>query len=74
MLDEPALACIPRITTPFGHFETLRDLVIRFIVVEHDEDTILNADHIVDIGPRAGSRRTVVAQGRVEDIWDVENP
>jgi len=47
----------------------LRDLGNTLIVVEHDEDTIRSADHIVDIGPRAGvNGGEVVAQGSLEDI------
>lgn len=39
------------------------------IVVEHDEDTIRNADYIVDIGPKAGvNGGNIIAQGCVEDI------
>ena len=39
------------------------------VVVEHDEDTIRRADHIIDIGPGAGKRGgTVVAQGGVADL------
>jgi len=39
------------------------------LVVEHDEDTMYSADHIIDIGPLAGVRGgNVVAQGTVEDI------
>jgi excinuclease ABC subunit A len=43
------------------------------VVVEHDEDTIRRADHIIDIGPSAGKRGgRVVAQGSVQDISAVE--
>ena len=39
------------------------------VVVEHDEDTIRAADHIIDIGPSAGKRGgTLVAQGTVQDV------
>lgn len=74
VLDEPSIGLHPRdnqrlLTT----LKRLRDLGNTVIVVEHDEETILNADHIVDIGPRAGVHGGhVVAQGRVEDIWNVE--
>jgi len=41
------------------------------VVVEHDEDTIRRADHIIDIGPGAGQRGgTVVAQGTVQQVMD----
>ena len=47
----------------------LRDLGNTLIVVEHDEETIKCADHIVDIGPYAGVLGgEVVAQGTLEDI------
>ena len=47
----------------------LRNLGNTLIVVEHDEDTIRNADHIVDIGPKAGRfGGHVIAQGSLEDI------
>jgi excinuclease ABC subunit A len=74
VLDEPSIGLHPRDNHRLlGTLKRLRDLGNTVIVVEHDEDTILNADHIVDIGPRAGVHGgQVVAQGRVEDIWDVE--
>jgi excinuclease ABC subunit A len=47
----------------------LRDLGNTVIVVEHDEDTIRNADYIIDIGPRAGVHGgEVVAAGSLEEI------
>ncbi len=47
----------------------LRNLGNTLIVVEHDEDTIRNADYIVDIGPKAGRHGgNIVAQGSLEDI------
>ena len=47
----------------------LRNLGNTLIVVEHDEDTIRNADYIVDIGPKAGAAGgKIIAQGSVEDI------
>lgn len=75
VLDEPSIGLHPRDNHRLlGTLKRLRDLGNTVIVVEHDEDTILNADHIVDIGPRAGVHGgQVVAQGRVEDIWDVED-
>ena len=52
----------------------LRDLGNTVIVVEHDEDTMLSADHIVDIGPGAGIHGgEVVAAGTPEDIMKNEN-
>ncbi|MDD3237877.1 MAG: excinuclease ABC subunit UvrA [Candidatus Gastranaerophilales bacterium] len=47
----------------------LRNLGNTLIVVEHDEDTIRSADHIVDIGPKAGvNGGKIIAQGSLEDI------
>ena len=47
----------------------LRDLGNTVIVVEHDTETMENADHIVDLGPEAGNKGgTVVAQGTYQDI------
>lgn len=52
----------------------LRDLGNTLIVVEHDEDTIRTADHIVDIGPRAGENGgELVAEGTVSDIINCPN-
>ena len=49
----------------------LRNLGNTLIVVEHDEDTIRNADHIVDIGTHAGIKGgKVIAQGSLEDIMN----
>ena len=53
--------------------KNLRDMGNTLIVVEHDEDTMLAADHIVDIGPGAGSHGgEVVAQGTAEEIMQVK--
>ena len=52
----------------------LRNLGNTLIVVEHDEDTMRNADYIVDIGPKAGCKGgRIVAQGSMEDIMSVED-
>src|SRR5690606_32045074 len=52
-----------------GTLTRLRDLGNTVIVVEHDEDAIRLADHIVDIGPAAGVHGgEVVAEGQLEDI------
>ena len=53
--------------------KSLRDLGNTLIVVEHDEDTIRNADYIVDIGPKAGVHGgEVVAEGNLQDILNSE--
>ena len=70
VLDEPSIGLHQRdndmlIKTLFK----LRNLGNTLIVVEHDEDTIRNADYIVDIGPKAGaSGGKIIAQGSVDDI------
>jgi excinuclease ABC subunit A len=49
----------------------LRDLGNTVIVVEHDEDAIMSADHVVDIGPMAGVHGgKIIAQGSPQDIMD----
>jgi excinuclease ABC subunit A len=51
----------------------LRDLGNTLIVVEHDEETMLSADHIVDIGPGAGIHGgEIVAQGTPQEVMDCE--
>ena len=70
ILDEPSIGLHQRdndkLLTTLKH---LRDLGNSVIVVEHDEDTMFEADHIVDIGPGAGSHGgEVVAQGDVKAI------
>ena len=51
----------------------LRDLGNTVIVVEHDTETIENADHIIDLGPKAGNDGgQVVAQGNYNDILNCE--
>jgi len=70
VLDEPSIGLHPRDNDRLlATLERLRDLGNTVIVVEHDEDTIQHADHIVDIGPRAGIHGgEVVAQGSLGDI------
>lgn len=75
VLDEPSIGLHQRdndmlIKTLFK----LRNLGNTLIVVEHDEDTIRNADYIVDIGPKAGaSGGKIIAQGSVDDIISAKN-
>jgi len=70
ILDEPSIGLHQRDNDRL--LKTLRhltDIGNTVIVVEHDEDTMFEADHIVDIGPGAGVHGGhVVAQGTVEDI------
>jgi len=70
ILDEPSIGLHQRDNEKLlGTLMHLRDLGNTVIVVEHDEDTMRAADHIVDIGPGAGAHGGyVVAQGTVDDI------
>ena len=70
ILDEPSIGLHQRDNEKLlATLRRLRDLGNTVIVVEHDTDTMLAADHIVDIGPGAGVHGgEVVASGPVEDI------
>jgi excinuclease ABC subunit A len=70
ILDEPSIGLHQRDNERLlGTLRGLRDLGNTVIVVEHDEDTIQAADHVIDLGPRAGRfGGEVVAEGTVEDI------
>lgn len=70
ILDEPSIGLHQRDNDKLlGTLKHLRDLGNSVIVVEHDEDTMFEADHIVDIGPGAGSHGgEVVAQGDAKAI------
>lgn len=70
ILDEPSIGLHQRDNDKLlATLKHLRDLGNSLIVVEHDEDTMLAADHIVDIGPGAGSHGgQVVAQGTAKEI------
>jgi excinuclease ABC subunit A len=72
ILDEPSIGLHQRdngrLLSTLTH---LRDLGNTVIVVEHDEDAIRSADHIIDIGPGAGVHGGhVIAQGSLKDILD----
>jgi excinuclease ABC subunit A len=75
VLDEPSIGLHQRDNARLlGTLRRLRDLGNSVIVVEHDEETIRAADHIVDLGPGAGPRGgEIIAQGKLEDILDAEN-
>ena len=75
ILDEPSIGLHQRDNDKLlGALKNLRDLGNTLIVVEHDEDTMLAADYIVDIGPRAGAHGgEVVAEGTAEEIMKNEN-
>ena len=72
ILDEPSIGLHQRDNDKLiATLKHLRDLGNTLIVVEHDEDTMLAADHIVDIGPGAGEHGgEVIAQGTAQEIMD----
>jgi len=74
ILDEPSIGLHQRDNDKLlATLKNLRDLGNTLIVVEHDEDTIRAADHIVDIGPGAGEHGgEIIAQGSLQEI--IDNP
>ncbi|MES2877847.1 MAG: excinuclease ABC subunit UvrA [Pseudomonadota bacterium] len=70
VLDEPTIGLHARDNQILlGALQSLSDKGNTLVVVEHDEDTIRHADHIIDIGPSAGKRGgRLVAEGAVSDI------
>ena len=72
ILDEPSIGLHQRDNDKLLQtLKHLRDLGNTLIVVEHDEDTMFAADHIVDIGPGAGKQGgSVVVQGTAQEIMD----
>ncbi len=70
VLDEPSIGLHQRDNARLlATLKTLRDLGNTLIIVEHDEETMREADYLVDIGPRAGKDGgRVVAAGSIEDI------
>ena len=70
VLDEPSIGLHQRDNERLlGTLTRLRDIGNTVIVVEHDEDAIRAADHIVDIGPGAGIHGgRIIAQGLLNDI------
>jgi len=70
VLDEPSIGLHQRDNDRLiGTLKHLRDLGNSVLVVEHDEDAIMAADHVVDMGPGAGEHGgRVVAQGRPDEI------
>ena len=75
VLDEPSIGLHQRDNDRLLQTLTrLRDLGNTLIVVEHDEDTIRAADHIVDIGPGAGIHGgTIVAEGSLKNLLESPN-
>jgi excinuclease ABC subunit A len=70
ILDEPSIGLHARDNARLlATLRDLRDLGNTVLVVEHDEETIRSADHLVDLGPRAGRHGgRVVAEGTLEDV------
>lgn len=70
ILDEPSIGLHQRDNDKLlDTLKKLRDLGNTLIVVEHDEDTMFAADHIIDVGPGAGIHGgEIVAQGNINDI------
>jgi excinuclease ABC subunit A len=74
ILDEPSIGLHQRDNDRLlATLMRLRDLGNTVIVVEHDEETIRAADHVIDLGPGAGKHGgQVIAEGRVADIMAAE--
>ncbi|MEO8621595.1 MAG: excinuclease ABC subunit UvrA [bacterium] len=74
ILDEPSIGLHQRDNARLlGTLEQLRDLGNTVIVVEHDEETMRAADHVIDMGPGAGKHGgEVIAAGTVDEI--IRNP
>jgi excinuclease ABC subunit A len=70
VLDEPSIGLHPKDNVKMiATLERLRDIGNTVIVVEHDEDTIRAADHVVEMGPGPGVHGgNVVAQGKLDDV------
>ena len=74
ILDEPSIGLHQRDNNKLiSALKSLRDMGNTLIVVEHDEDTMFAADHIVDVGPGAGIHGgEIIAQGSVQDIMNTK--
>ncbi|MBR5437905.1 MAG: excinuclease ABC subunit UvrA, partial [Clostridia bacterium] len=74
ILDEPSIGLHQRDNGKLiNTLKHLRDIGNTLIVVEHDEDTMLEADYVVDVGPGAGIHGgNIVAAGTIKDILDCE--
>jgi len=75
VLDEPSIGLHQKDNVKLiNALKRLRDLGNTLIVVEHDTETMENADHIIDLGPEAGNKGgEIVAQGSFKDISQNEN-
>src|SRR5207253_4192757 len=75
VLDEPTIGLHPRDNLRLlDTLTALREKGNSLVIVEHDEETMRHADHIVDLGPRAGLHGgEIVAQGTLRDIEEASN-
>ena len=74
ILDEPSIGLHQRDNDKLiATLKELRDLGNTLIVVEHDDEMMRNADHIIDVGPGAGSHGgEIVAQGTIDEVMKVK--
>ncbi|GAB4509011.1 MAG: excinuclease ABC subunit UvrA [Allomuricauda sp.] len=72
ILDEPSIGLHQRDNERLIHsLESLRDIGNSVIVVEHDRDMIESADHVIDIGPKAGKHGgEIISQGKPKELID----
>ena len=75
VLDEPSIGLHPKDNVKMiATLKRLRDIGNTVVVVEHDEDTIRSADHLIEMGPGPGVHGgTVVVQGTIDDILRAKN-
>ena len=75
ILDEPSIGLHQRDNARLLEtLKRLRDLGNTVLVVEHDEETIMEADHLIDLGPGAGKHGgEVIAEGTVKEVMAVAN-
>ncbi len=75
VLDEPSIGLHPRDSHKLINIMyNMRDLGNTIITIEHDVDTILAADHIIEIGPGAGIHGgNIITQGKIDDLKNNEN-
>jgi excinuclease ABC subunit A len=75
ILDEPSIGLHPRDNKRLlDSLMRLRDMGNTVLVVEHDEETILEADHVIDMGPGAGENGgMIIAQGTPDEIMEADD-
>ena len=75
VLDEPSIGLHQKDNVKLiNALKRLRDLGNTVIVVEHDTETMENADHIIDLGPEAGNKGgEIIAQGSIKEISETQN-